>query len=58
MQTILGTYARDSLAFLGITDVEFVYAEGLATGEDSKARSLEAAHRTLQSMIFRTARAA
>jgi FMN-dependent NADH-azoreductase len=28
-------YLRDVLSFLGITDVEFVYAEGLAMGPDS-----------------------
>jgi FMN-dependent NADH-azoreductase len=38
------TYVRDFLAFLGITDVEFVYAEGLNMGEDSKTAALAAAH--------------
>ena len=33
-------YVRDFLAFLGITDVEFVYAEGLAISEASKNASL------------------
>ena len=33
-------YVRDFLAFLGITDVEFVYAEGLAIGEAVKTASL------------------
>jgi len=28
-------YLRDVLGFLGMTDVEFVYAEGLAMGPDS-----------------------
>ncbi|MBL8451128.1 MAG: NAD(P)H-dependent oxidoreductase, partial [Zoogloea sp.] len=31
------TYVRDFLGFIGITDVEFVYAEGLNMGEESKS---------------------
>lgn len=38
------TYVRDFLAFIGITDVEFVYAEGLNMGEESKSAALAAAH--------------
>ena len=38
------TYVRDFLAFIGITDVEFVYAEGLNMGDESKAAALSAAH--------------
>lgn len=34
------TYVRDFLAFIGIDDVEFVYAEGLAIGEESKTAAL------------------
>lgn len=33
-------YVRDFLRFLGITDVEFVYAEGLAISPDSKRAAL------------------
>jgi FMN-dependent NADH-azoreductase len=33
-------YVRDFLAFIGITDVEFVYAEGLNMGEASKEAAL------------------
>ena len=51
-------YVRDFLAFVGLSDVEFVYAEGLAIGEEAKTRSLAGARRTLQSMILSTARAA
>lgn len=36
-------YVRDFLAFLGITDVEFVHAEGLAISETSRNESLAAA---------------
>ena len=34
------SYIRAFLAFVGITDVEFVYAEGLAMGDASKQGSL------------------
>jgi FMN-dependent NADH-azoreductase len=37
-------YVRDFLAFLGITDVEFVYAEGLNMGDESKTAALATAH--------------
>ena len=33
-------YVRDFLAFIGITDVEFVYAEGLNMGAESKEAAL------------------
>jgi FMN-dependent NADH-azoreductase len=39
------TYVRDFLRFLGITDVEFVYAEGLAISEASKQAALAQARR-------------
>jgi FMN-dependent NADH-azoreductase len=34
------SYVRDFLSFLGMTDVEFVYAEGLAISPQSKAAGL------------------
>jgi FMN-dependent NADH-azoreductase len=37
-------YVRDFLAFLGISDVEFVYAEGLAMGDTIRNAALEKAH--------------
>jgi FMN-dependent NADH-azoreductase len=37
------TYVRDFLRFLGIADVEFVYAEGLAISPESKGKSVAAA---------------
>ena len=36
-------YLRQTLAFLGITDVEFIYAEGLAMGPDAEAKALATA---------------
>jgi len=44
-------YVRDFLAFLGITDVKFVYAEGLAISEASKAQSLATARRALRELV-------
>lgn len=43
-------YVRDFLAFLGIADVEFVYAEGLAMGDAPKAQSLATAHRAIEAL--------
>jgi FMN-dependent NADH-azoreductase len=44
-------YVRDFLAFLGITDVEFVYAEGLAIGEASRNTALSAARGRIENLI-------
>jgi len=44
------TYLRDVLAFLGLDDVEFVYAEGLAMDADRKRAALEAAHAAIARM--------
>ena len=44
-------YIRDVLAFVGITDVEFVYAEGLAISEASKAASLERARESIDALV-------
>jgi FMN-dependent NADH-azoreductase len=41
-------YVRDFLAFLGIAEVEFVYAEGLNMGEASKEAALAEAHQRLE----------
>jgi FMN-dependent NADH-azoreductase len=43
-------YVRDFLAFLGITDVEFVYAEGLAMGEAPKQEALAKAGRAIRAL--------
>jgi FMN-dependent NADH-azoreductase len=42
------SYVRDFLAFLGIEDVQFVYAEGLAISELSKLASLGNAKRVIE----------
>lgn len=51
-------YVREFLAFLGITDVEFIYAEGLAMGEASKAAALAAAQEAIARIAGETALAA
>ena len=38
------SYVRDVLRFLGVAEVEFVYAEGLALGEDSKQAAISQAN--------------
>ncbi|MGH8481932.1 MAG: FMN-dependent NADH-azoreductase [Nevskiaceae bacterium] len=43
-------YVRDFLAFLGISAVEFVYAEGLALGPAQRESSLAQARVTLQNL--------
>lgn len=43
-------YVRDFLAFIGITDVEFIYAEGLNMGDESKNAALSKAHQSLASL--------
>jgi FMN-dependent NADH-azoreductase len=37
-------YVRDFLAFLGMDDVEFIYAEGLAVSEANKQQGIAGAH--------------
>jgi FMN-dependent NADH-azoreductase len=44
-------YVREFLAFLGITDVEFVYAEGLAMGETSRDAALSKARSRFESLL-------
>jgi FMN-dependent NADH-azoreductase len=36
-------YLRQTLGFLGMTDIEFIYAEGLAMGPDAEAKALASA---------------
>lgn len=43
-------YIRDFLGFLGITDVEFVYAEGLSMGEPAKEAALAGAKQRLEEL--------
>ena len=38
------TYLKNVFSFLGITDVQFIRAEGLATGDDNRAKALQSAN--------------
>jgi FMN-dependent NADH-azoreductase len=51
-------YVRDFLALLGITDVEFVYAEGLAISEASKQAALAGAKSAIAALNDQDWRAA
>ena len=44
-------YVREFFAFLGITDVEFVYAEGLAMGEPSRDAALSKARDSIEKLV-------
>jgi FMN-dependent NADH-azoreductase len=44
-------YLRSVLGFLGLTDIEFVFAEGLALGPDSAERALRAANDEIRALI-------
>jgi FMN-dependent NADH-azoreductase len=49
------SYVRDFLAFIGITDVECIYAEGLAIGPASKDAGLAKARRQIEALNAREA---
>jgi FMN-dependent NADH-azoreductase len=51
-------YLRTMLGFLGMNDVEFVYAEGLAMGPEAEARALESARGDIARIAVATAVAA
>ncbi|MBE1274303.1 FMN-dependent NADH-azoreductase [Enterovibrio baiacu] len=44
-------YMKTVLGFIGISDVEFVYCEGLAMGAETAETSMESARRTLLSLV-------
>ncbi|MET2955944.1 FMN-dependent NADH-azoreductase [Vibrio harveyi] len=46
----MAPYLRTVLGFVGITDVEFVYAEALNMGEDAAAKGISAAQRQLATL--------
>jgi FMN-dependent NADH-azoreductase len=51
-------FVREFLAFIGITDVEFVYAEGLAISAERRNNSLSSAQARLLSLAAPTRLAA
>lgn len=44
-------YLRQALGFLGITDLEFIYAEGLAMGPDAEAKALATARAEIAAVV-------
>ncbi|HXQ30709.1 MAG TPA: NAD(P)H-dependent oxidoreductase [Steroidobacteraceae bacterium] len=54
-QDHLVPYVRTMLAFLGITDLEVIYAEGLALGDGPRQHSLERARLDIDSLAGRLA---
>ena len=51
-------FGTEFLGFIGLTDVEFVYAEGLAIGEASKNAALARAERAIERLVAPEALAA
>jgi FMN-dependent NADH-azoreductase len=51
-------FVRQFLGFLGITEVELVYAEGLALGEDSRNNSIAAAQGRVHRLVAQLRQAA
>ena len=45
------SYVRDFLRFLGISDVDFVYAEGLNMGPQSKEAGLAKANADIERLV-------
>lgn len=43
-------YLKNVLSFLGMTDVEFVYAEGLAMGQEAASRAFSEAHAQIDAL--------
>ena len=44
-------YIQNFLAFLGITDVDTVYAEGLAMGDEPAQQAIEGAKQKINELI-------
>jgi FMN-dependent NADH-azoreductase len=44
-------FLKTFLGFLGLTDIEFVYAEGLAMGDESRTAGIDKAHQQIDSLI-------
>ncbi len=44
-------YLRTVLGFLGMTDIEFIYAEGLAMGPDAEAAGVAGARAQIAELV-------
>jgi len=51
-------YLRSVLGFLGMTDLHFIYAEGLAMGPDAEAQALASARAAIAQAVADTEAAA
>jgi FMN-dependent NADH-azoreductase len=45
------TYLRHIFSFIGITDIDFVRAEGIATGAEQRAKALNEAHAEIETRL-------
>jgi len=52
------SYVRQFLSFLGITDIEFVFAEGLALGDAARTVAFESAARAIEQLADASRRVA
>jgi FMN-dependent NADH-azoreductase len=48
-------YLKQFLGFIGITDVKFVFAEGLGMGEETREKSISAAHDAIVELLPKAA---
>lgn len=48
-------YLRAAFAFIGITDIQFVRAEGIAIGDEQKAAALKSARSTIGTLVAKAA---
>ena len=44
-------YLKTVFTFLGLTDVQFVYAEGLAMGPESEQKAIASAHEQIEEAV-------
>lgn len=44
-------YLRQILGFIGLTDIEFIHAEGLAMGEEPRQKGLDTARHTIAKLV-------
>jgi FMN-dependent NADH-azoreductase len=44
-------YLKDVFAFLGLSDIEFIYAEGLAMGEDGAAKAWKSVEQRIEDIL-------
>src|SRR5436189_6468045 len=49
------SYLRGVFAFLGISDVKFIRAEGIGLGAEQRTRSMEAANAEIREMVMEAA---